>query len=125
MLSIFGDAHDRVGVVAFTVAGWDSSLVSQVLSVEHGIGVRDGRFCAHVLVDELLDDLAAEPFGERPGTAVRASLGLGSTAEGVERLVNGIRALVAHGTTATWTRGPRGWVIEGDDPRDTEVTRPW
>ncbi len=125
VLSIFGEAHDRVGVVAFTVAGWDSSLVSQVLAVEHGIGVRDGRFCAHVLVDELLDDLAAEPFGERPGTAVRASLGLGSTAEGVDRLVSGIRALVAHGTTATWTRGERGWVIDGDDPRDAEAVRPW
>ncbi len=125
VLSLFGDAHDRVGVVAFTVAGWDSSLVSQVLSVEHGIGVRDGRFCAHLLVDRLLDDLGTEALAERPITAVRASLGLGSTAEGVDRLVNGIRALVAHGTTATWTRGDRGWVVEGEDPRDAEVTRPW
>ena len=47
------------------------------LSVEHGIGVRDGKFCAHLLVDELLDD----PWGERPSTAVRASIGLGSTDE--------------------------------------------
>ncbi len=77
LLSIFGDEHDRVGVVAFTVDGWDSSLVSQVLSVEHGIGVRDGKFCAHLLVDELLDD----PWGERSTTAVRASIGLGSTLE--------------------------------------------
>lgn len=120
-LSIFGDEHDRVGVVAFTVEGWDSSLVSQVLSVEHGIGVRDGKFCAHVLVDDLLED----PWGERSSTAVRASIGLGSTAEGVERLVRGVRRLVEHGTAATWSRGERGWEIEGDDPRDVEVTRPW
>ena len=78
VLSIFGDDSDRVGVVAFTVEGWDSSLVSQVLSVEHGIGVRDGKFCAHLLVDELLED----PWGERSATAVRASIGLGSTARG-------------------------------------------
>src|SRR3954469_10336694 len=70
VLSIFGDDSDRVGVVAFTVEGWDSSLVSQVLSVEHGIGVRDGKFCAHLLVDELLED----PWGERATTALRASI---------------------------------------------------
>src|SRR6476661_3458123 len=96
VLSIFGDDSDRVGVVAFTVEGWDSSLVSQVLSVEHGIGVRDGKFCAHLLVDELLED----PWGERPATAVRASIGLGSSLEGVERLVAAVARLVEHGTAA-------------------------
>ncbi|MEP7330707.1 MAG: aminotransferase class V-fold PLP-dependent enzyme [Terracoccus sp.] len=122
LLSIFGDDHDRVGVVAFTVDGWDSSLISQVLAVEHGIGVRDGKFCAHLLVDELLDD----PWRERTTTAVRVSLGLGSTSEAVERLVNGIRALVEHGTTVAWTRGDRGWELLGqDDPRDAPVARPW
>ncbi|EWT03485.1 cysteine desulfurase [Intrasporangium oryzae NRRL B-24470] len=120
-LSIFGDDHDRVGVVAFTVDGWESSLVSQVLSVEHGIGVRDGKFCAHVLVDELL----ADPWGERAATAVRASIGLGTTAEAVDRLVRGVRRLVEEGTTATWTKSARGWAVEGADPRDVEVTRPW
>ncbi|GAA5023237.1 aminotransferase class V-fold PLP-dependent enzyme [Terrabacter aeriphilus] len=121
LLSIFGDEHDRVGVVAFTVDGWDSSLVSQVLSVEHGIGVRDGKFCAHLLVDELLDD----PWGERSTTAVRASIGLGSTLEGVERLVAAVSRLVEEGTDATWTRTDAGWSIEGADPRDVEVQRPW
>ncbi|MDN5765814.1 MAG: aminotransferase class V-fold PLP-dependent enzyme [Humibacillus sp.] len=121
LLSIWGDDHDRVGVVAFTVDGWDSSLISQVLAVEHGIGVRDGKFCAHLLVDELLGD----PWQERTTTAVRVSLGLGSTSEAVGRLVNGIQALVEHGTTAAWTRGETGWTVAGDDPRDVEVNRPW
>ncbi|GAA2475616.1 aminotransferase class V-fold PLP-dependent enzyme [Terrabacter carboxydivorans] len=121
VLSIFGDDSDRVGVVAFTIEGWDSSLVSQVLSVEHGIGVRDGRFCAHLLVDELLDD----PWGERSATAVRASIGLGSTREGVERLVAAVASLVEEGTTATWTLTGSGWAVEGTDPRDVEVDRPW
>jgi selenocysteine lyase/cysteine desulfurase len=121
VLSIFGDHSDRVGVVAFTLEGWDSSLVSQVLSVEHGIGVRDGKFCAHLLVDELLED----PWGERPGTAVRASIGLGSTLEGVERLVAAVARLVEHGTEAEWTLTGSGWAVEGTDPRDVEVERPW
>ena len=121
VLSFFADDHDRVGVLAFTVAGWDSSLVSQALSVEHGIGVRDGKFCAHLLVDELLED----PWGERSGTAVRASIGLGSTLEGVERLVAAVASLVEHGTAATWTQTDSGWAVDGTDPRDVEVDRPW
>jgi selenocysteine lyase/cysteine desulfurase len=121
VLSIFGDDSDRVGVVAFTIEGWDSSLVSQVLSVEHGIGVRDGKFCAHLLVDELLED----PWGERSATAVRASIGLGSTLEGVERLVAAVARLVEHGTDAEWTITEAGWALEGADPRDVEVERPW
>ena len=122
MLSFFDDDHDRVGVVAFTIAGWDSSLVSQVLSVEHGIGVRDGKFCAHLLVDELLDD----PWGEHPATAVRASIGLGTTDEAVERLIGGGR--LARRSTARQPRGrarEAGWAVEGGDPRDVEVERPW
>jgi selenocysteine lyase/cysteine desulfurase len=119
-LSVFDADHDRVGVVAFTVAGHESALVSQVLSAEHGIGVRDGKFCAHPLVDELL----ADPWGETPATAVRASLGLATTTEGVDRLVAAVRELVEHGPAGAWTRTEAGWVLDGD-PRDVEVTRPW
>ena len=128
VLSIFDDVdagpaggHERVGVVAFTLEGWDSSLVSQVLSVEHGIGVRDGKFCAHLLVDELLED----PWDERPATAVRASIGLGSTLEGVDRLVTALHSLVESGPSQTWVHTAAGWVFDGDDPREAEVERPW
>lgn len=118
-LSIFNESNDRVGVVAFTVRGFDSSLVSQVLSVEHGVGVRDGRFCAHLLVDELLSGSTEH------GTAVRASIGLGSTAEGVDRLIGALRELVEAGPASAWTHDGSGWVVEGLDPRDREVVRPW
>ena len=121
VLSIFGDESDRVGVVAFTVDGWDSALVSQVLSVEPGSGVRDGKFGAHRLVDELLE----APWGERSATAVRASIGLGSTLEGVDRLVRAVSHLVEHGTEADWSLTETGWTVEGADPRDVEVQRPW
>ena len=118
-LSIFGADHDRVGVVAFTVSGYESGLVSQVLAAEHGIGVRDGRFCAHLLVDELLG--AAEGSAT---TAVRASIGLGTTVEAVDRLVGALRELVEAGPAAAWVRGESGWVLD-NDPRDAEATRPW
>ncbi len=118
--SFFGEHHDRVGVVAFTVAGLDSSLVSAVLSAEHGIGVRDGKFCAHVLVDALLHD----PSHETPATAVRASLGLGTTPEQVLRLVAAVATLVADGPSCTYVRTRGGWEPQ-DDPRELTLPRPW
>jgi selenocysteine lyase/cysteine desulfurase len=89
---------DRIGVVSFTVDGWPAQHVAQYLSAEHGIGVRDGRFCAHPLLARLTPDGAAHD-----GAAVRASLGLGSRAADVDRLVDALGALRAHGTS--WTYG--------------------
>jgi selenocysteine lyase/cysteine desulfurase len=115
--SLFGQDHPRVGVAAFTVEGLDSSLVSAALSAEHGIGVRDGKFCAHLLVDALLDD-------ESAGTAVRASVGLANTVEHVDRLVHAVAALAADGPAFDYERTPEGWV-PADDPRDLSLPRPW
>jgi selenocysteine lyase/cysteine desulfurase len=118
--SIFGPDHERVAVVTFTVDGLDSSLVSTVLSAEHGIGVRDGKFCAHLCVDALLDD----PYAAGPTTAVRASVGLATTAEHVERLIAAVADLAAHGPRAAYVNGPQGWAPE-HDPRALDVPRPW
>jgi selenocysteine lyase/cysteine desulfurase len=83
---------DRIGVVTFTVDGWPAQHVAQYLSAEDGIGVRDGRFCAHPLLARLI------PASVVPdGAAVRASLGLGTRAADVDRLVDALRALRAHG----------------------------
>ncbi len=115
--SLFGRDADRVGTVAFTIAGLDSTVVSAALAAEYGIGVRDGKFCAHLLTDQLL-------AGAEHGTAVRASLGLGTTREHVDRLVGAIRSLAA--------RGPRfeyGVTAHGcqpvDDPRDLVAPPIW
>lgn len=118
--SIFGEDHDRVAVATFTVDGLDPSLVSAALSAEHGIGVRDGKFCAHLCVDSLLDD----PWGETPSTAGRASVGLATTSEHVERLLAAVADLAAHGPRAAYVHGPQGWVPE-HDPRALDVARPW
>ena len=118
--SIFGDDHDRVAVLAFTIERFDSSLVSAILSAEYGIGVRDGKFCAHILVDELLED----PWGDAPATAVRVSLGLANTAEHVDRLVAAVAELAANGPARRYTRTDEGWVADGDE-RDLALPLPW
>jgi len=118
--SIFGETHDRVAVVAFTIERLDSSLVSAILSAEHGIGVRDGKFCAHILVDELLED----PWGEVPATAVRISIGLTNTAEHVDRLLDALVELAAHGPHRQYVRTEQGWLPAGDT-RELSLPRPW
>ncbi|WP_460459549.1 aminotransferase class V-fold PLP-dependent enzyme [Angustibacter peucedani] len=84
---VFDDAPSSIGVVTFTVEDVDPGLVAAYLSAEHGIGVRDGKFCAHPLLERL----------GLPGGAVRASVGVGSRTEDVDRLVDAVAALVADG----------------------------
>ncbi|SDC63217.1 aminotransferase class V-fold PLP-dependent enzyme [Rhodococcus tukisamuensis] len=85
LLRIWSDAPDSVGIVTFTVDGCEPREVASYLADLHGIGVRDGRFCAHPLLARL---------GRREG-AVRASLGLGSHSADVDRLVAAVREFVA------------------------------
>ncbi|WP_028921195.1 aminotransferase class V-fold PLP-dependent enzyme [Pseudonocardia acaciae] len=108
-LRIWPDSPDRIAVVSFVVADRPAGYVAAYLSAEHGIGLRDGKFCAHPLLERLCPD----------GEALRASLGLGSTAEDVDRLVDALRALVTTG--ASWTYGPvNGRWAPTPDPRDLD-----
>jgi selenocysteine lyase/cysteine desulfurase len=109
-LQIWSDAPDRVAVQSFTVDGYPAGLVAAYLSAEHGIGVRDGKFCAHPLVARLT--------GWAEG-AVRASLGIGTTADDVDRLVTALRTLVLHGTRYTYTCIDGRWVPT-PDTRDVD-----
>src|SRR3954447_15641778 len=72
-----------IGVVNFSVEGYDAGLVAAYLSAEHGIGLRDGRFCAHPLLKRL----------GLPAGSLRASFGLGSRLEDAERLLAGLQQL--------------------------------
>jgi selenocysteine lyase/cysteine desulfurase len=105
-LRLWPGGADRIGVVAFTVDGWPAQHVAQYLSAEHGIGVRDGRFCAHPLLERLTPD----------GAAIRASLGLGSRAADVDRLVGALSALRAHGPSWAYAGAADGYVPV-PDPR--------
>jgi selenocysteine lyase/cysteine desulfurase len=98
-ISIWDDSTDAIGVVAFTVAGYDPGHVGAYLSAEHGIGVRDGRFCAHLLLARL----------GLPGGALRASFGVGSRLEDADRLLDALRALVDHGPRYDYNKTPDGW----------------
>jgi selenocysteine lyase/cysteine desulfurase len=93
VLRIWSDAAEAIGVVSFTVAEHDAGLVAAYLSAEHGIGVRDGRFCAHPLLSRL---------GLGRDGAVRASFGLGSTLEDADRLLAALRTLLSDGPAATY-----------------------
>jgi selenocysteine lyase/cysteine desulfurase len=97
-LSVFGDDSDRVGVVSCTIDGHEPGLLAAALSSEYGIGVRDGAFCAHILTHRLTHG----------ATAIRVSIGLGTTEEHVDRLVSALHDLV--------TTGPR-WTYALDDGR--------
>jgi selenocysteine lyase/cysteine desulfurase len=116
--SLFGAEADRVGTVCFTIAGLSSEVVSAALSAEYGIGVRDGKFCAHPLVGRLLAD------SPEHGTAVRASLGLGTNREHVDRLVNAVRTLATTGTRSTYEDTSAG-CQPTEDPRDLTAPHIW
>jgi len=104
-LSLWGPSHPRVGIATFTVAGRPAREVAEWLSWRHGIGVRDGKFCAHPLVSHLLGEGessessgsggagGAGGCGSGEGTAVRASIGLGTTEEHVDRLISALSEL--------------------------------
>ncbi|MFU8853310.1 aminotransferase class V-fold PLP-dependent enzyme [Micromonospora sp. SL1-18] len=93
-LRTFGPDAPRVGIVSFVVAGRDSTDVAAELAGTHRIGVRDGLFCAHPLARRLLAEAAARS-GRRdlPPTALRASLGLGTTAAEVDALLTALARL--------------------------------
>ena len=93
-LSLWGPDHPRVGIVSFVVEGRFSRDVAEYLSGDHGIGVRDGKFCAHPFLRHLLGE---SDGGCEDGTAsaVRASIGIGTTDEHIDRLLTALRTLTA------------------------------
>ncbi len=50
-----GRAADRVGVIPFNVEGMSHYLIAAILSIEGGIGVRHGCFCAHPYLLRLMN----------------------------------------------------------------------
>jgi selenocysteine lyase/cysteine desulfurase len=79
-LRLFGPDAFRVGIVSFTLDGRDPHALADTLGRDHGIGVRTGLFCAHPLTQRLTD---GQP-------AIRASLGVGTTQEHVDRLIGAL-----------------------------------
>ncbi|NIL77489.1 aminotransferase class V-fold PLP-dependent enzyme [Rhodococcus sp. B10] len=106
LLSVWNDAPDSVGIVTFTLDGYGPGEIAAYLSAEHGIGVRDGKFCAHPLLQRL----------GYAGGAVRASLGLGSSDADVDRLVDAVAQLASSGPSWVYEED-NGWWNPVPDPR--------
>ena len=95
---------DTIGVVNFSVEGYDAGLVAAYLSAEHGVGLRDGRFCAHPLLKRL----------GLPSGSLRASFGLGSRLEDAQRLLAGIEELRRTGLGWDYVVDSGRWVPAND-----------
>ncbi|MFI9410184.1 aminotransferase class V-fold PLP-dependent enzyme [Nocardia gamkensis] len=107
LLRIWIDSPDSVGIVAFTLDDFAPGHVAAYLSAEHGIGVRDGRFCAHPLLARL-----------GLNGALRASIGLGTTSADVDRLIEAIAILARTGPTWNYAAENGVW-------NPTPETRPF
>ncbi|GAA3599679.1 aminotransferase class V-fold PLP-dependent enzyme [Klugiella xanthotipulae] len=101
---IFPDSEAPVGVVSFVLDGVDSRHLALVLAAEYGIGVRDGKFCAHPLLERL----------QQQGPALRASFGVGSTMEDVTALLEAITAYLEHGPRGSYTEADGVWSLVAD-----------
>jgi selenocysteine lyase/cysteine desulfurase len=106
-LRIWPDHGDLVGVASFNVPGYRADLVAAYLSAEHGIGVRGGKFCAHPLLQR---------FGLGDVGAVRASIGLGTSSDDVDAILNAVGQLVRHGPRWTYA-AVDGYISPSPDPR--------
>ena len=96
---------ETLPVATFVVEGLPHALVAARLATEDAIGVRHGCFCAHPYLIRLLglsredvvsyrDEVRHGDHRRRPG-AVRASAGINTTEEDVDRLLNAIARLAA------------------------------
>ena len=94
--------QNKVGVIPFTVEGMDHALVATILSMEGGIGVRNGNFCAQPYMRKLLNVTPEEEKLKRaarcdnpvlPGM-VRASLGCYNNEEDVDIFVGMLDRIV-------------------------------
>lgn len=106
VLRLWPDSEEPVGVVTFTVDGIEPGRVAAYLSAEHGLGVRDGRFCAQPLLKRL----------GLTGGAVRASIGIGTSVAEVDRLVTGVRSLLEGDVRGDYVLVDGAWTL-AEDPR--------
>ncbi len=96
-------AAQRLGVIPFNLDGMPHGLVAAVLSAGHGIGVRNGCFCAQPYLTHLLglgsaavqtyrDAMTRGDRRDMPGM-VRVSFGLYNTLDEVDGLVDALHRI--------------------------------
>jgi selenocysteine lyase/cysteine desulfurase len=130
MYRLWAPGHPRIAVLPFNLDTLGYSTLAAALSAEHGIGVRHGCFCAHPLMIGLLhiDDEHHRRLREglrlgghppMPG-AVRASIGLGSTSDDLDRFVDALTELSAAGPRWTYRTS-----ADGSESVPEPDPRPW
>ena len=107
-LIIYGDtdtrASKRAGAVAFNIEGMDHALTAAILNDHFNIAVRNECFCAHPYVREMImsalgdmiDELSNEELERRTDEQrgmVRASFGIYTTLEDLDRLVAAVKLI--------------------------------
>jgi cysteine desulfurase/selenocysteine lyase len=108
------DLSDKVGVIAFNVDGVHHALAAAIIGTEGAIGVRNGCFCAHPYVKELLhvspeDDriltaeVAAGNKSRMPGL-VRASLGCYNNEADIDALADMLGRIVRKEYAGTYVQ---------------------
>lgn len=100
-------SDDRIGTFPFLVDNYHHALVAAALEHEHGIEVRSGTICNHRLVRRWVGVSDAEQTrieaeisaGDRLASygIVRASLACHNTRHDVDRLVEALSEITAHG----------------------------
>ncbi len=109
-VTIYGDtnpdnAKNRLGVISLNIGDVPHALAAAILSIEGGIGVRSGCFCAHTYVKELLqvdekeskileEQILARDRSNIPGT-IRMSFGLYNTTDEIDRFIAMVRKIIA------------------------------
>jgi selenocysteine lyase/cysteine desulfurase len=104
--------NGKVGVIPFTIAGVEHGLVAAVLGYEHGIGVRNGCFCAHPYIAHLLRLDRADSMtwlerarqGDKRGVPgmIRISFGCYNDRHDVDRAVHALERVAAGDYTADY-----------------------
>ena len=122
------DLAEKVGVIVFNVDDQHHALTAAILGIEAGIGVRNGCFCAHPYVKELLrvtpeqDRLLAEEVlaGDKsrlPGM-VRASLGCYNTERDIDALLDALDRILRGEILGRYSQDPKSgaFAAEGYHP---------
>ncbi|WP_105617528.1 aminotransferase class V-fold PLP-dependent enzyme [Vallitalea okinawensis] len=104
-IEIYGDyiqSENKVSIITFNIKGIPHDIVANYLSLECGIAVRNGCFCAqpyvqkllHVTTNEIMNHIK-NPNKPHPGM-VRMSFGLYNTIDEIDDMINALEELITH-----------------------------